>query len=165
MKYIFKHYRTHRPRGYLFVLLQIPLSIMPQRLVFSDLFMIMPQVNATCLFIEIQHWFWLCLGDVRQNAISRANFDIDVCHQMAPLGQNELKKSTAKEFSPKFANWYTYLYRLASTVLKTWTIMHAYEFAVENLECTLRPVVGFSVETPWHKKAYTVTEIDITVYR
>ena len=43
--------------------------------------------------------------------------------------------------------------------------MHAYKYAVENLECTVRPSEGFSEETSWHNKAYTVTKIDTTVYK
>ena len=37
-----------------------------------------------------QHWFREWLGAIRQQAITRANVDPDLCHQMASLGLNEL---------------------------------------------------------------------------
>ena len=40
-----------------------------------------------------QHWFRQWLGAVRQQDITSANVDPDLCRQMASLGLNELKKS------------------------------------------------------------------------
>ena len=37
-----------------------------------------------------QHWFTQWLGAVRQQAITWANVDPDLCHQMASLGLNQL---------------------------------------------------------------------------
>ena len=37
-----------------------------------------------------QHWFRLWFGAVRQQAITWANVDPDICRQMASLGLNEL---------------------------------------------------------------------------
>ena len=39
-----------------------------------------------------QHWFRLWLGAVRQQAITWAHVDPDLCRQMASLGLNELNK-------------------------------------------------------------------------
>ena len=43
--------------------------------------------------------------------------------------------------------------------------MLAYAYAVENLECTVPPLVEFSVDTLKDCKAYPVTVIDITVQK
>ena len=42
------------------------------------------------LLIISQHWFREWLGAVRQQAITWANVDLDLCRHMASLGHNEL---------------------------------------------------------------------------
>ena len=43
------------------------------------------------LLMKSQHWFRLWLGAVRQQAITWANVDPDLCRQMVSLSLNELK--------------------------------------------------------------------------
>ena len=42
------------------------------------------------IFMVSQHWFWQWLGAVRQQAITWANVDPDLCLHMVSLGHNEL---------------------------------------------------------------------------
>ena len=42
------------------------------------------------LVIISQHWFRWWLGAIRQQAIAWTNVDLDPCHHIASLGQNEL---------------------------------------------------------------------------
>ena len=48
------------------------------------------ECHCTSLMIS-QYWFRLWLGVVRQQAITWANVDPDLCHHMASLGHNELQ--------------------------------------------------------------------------
>ena len=76
-----------------------------------------------------QHWCRLWLGAIRQQAITWANVDPDLCHHMASLGLNELSwwektlLHTYIHIQPSFGQWEKMfhlwcLLSLAETLLK-----------------------------------------------
>ena len=55
---------------------------------------LMKNLPGECLWTSLmisQHWFRWWLGVVRQQAITWANVDPDLCHHMVSLGHNELR--------------------------------------------------------------------------
>ena len=81
---------THWSLGDLDVILKIQISFLFYLCVSSYLLMIMPsdECHKTLVLIS-QHWFRSWLGAVRQQAISWANVDPDLCRHMLSLGPNE----------------------------------------------------------------------------
>ena len=86
--------------GNLDAILKMEFSILFYWLVSSGLLMMIPsdECHRTLLIIS-QHWFRLWLGAVRQQAITRANVDPDLCRQMASLDLNELRRECCLEIN------------------------------------------------------------------
>ena len=80
---------THWPLGDLDAILKLQISISLYWLVSSHRLRIMPwdECQGTSPMIS-QHWFRLWLGTVRQQAITWANVDPDLCRHTASLGHN-----------------------------------------------------------------------------
>ena len=49
------------------------------------------ECHRTLLMMMSKHWFRQWLGVVRQQAITWANVDPELCRHMVPLGHNEIK--------------------------------------------------------------------------
>ena len=97
------------------LILKVLSSILFYWLVSSDL-MIMPSDECHGTYLKIsQHWFRQWLGAVRQQAITWANVDPDLCRHMASLGHNLSLLSAGA-----FIAWYCYAQSIISNWLSSW---------------------------------------------